>query len=64
MPLHDFELDIDSLKAKMLGQAPVADAGEGLDTTIALREGAHDHSSEGQGTCDHSRPVDGEGENK
>jgi hypothetical protein len=50
MPLHDFELDIDSLKEKMQGLAPVTDAGEGVDTTIALRGGAHDHG----GSCDHS----------
>jgi hypothetical protein len=53
MPLHDFELDIDSLKQKMLGQAAVTDAGEGVDTTAALRAGAHDHggSSHADGSC-------------
>ncbi|WP_405054185.1 acetone carboxylase subunit gamma [Thalassotalea psychrophila] len=53
LPLHDFELDIDSLKEKMLGQAPVTDAGIGVDTTKALRDNAHEHSH-GQGSCSHS----------
>lgn len=44
MPLHDFELDIDSLKQKMQGQAPVTNPGEGVDTTAVLRAGAHDHT--------------------
>lgn len=44
MPLHDFELDIDSLKARMNGQAGAADAGEGMDITANLRAGAHQHS--------------------
>ena len=48
MPLHDFELDIDSLVARMAGEAPVTDAGEGVDVTTALRAGAHDHN------CDHN----------
>ena len=59
MPLHDFELDIDSLKERMQGQAPVTDAGEGLDTTIALRAGAHDH-----GSCDHDSRDQNNGEEK
>ena len=48
MPLHDFELDIDALVACMAGATPVTNAGEGVDVTIALRAGAHDHS------CDHN----------
>jgi acetone carboxylase gamma subunit len=47
MPLHDFELDIDALKAKMQGRGHIADAGEGIDVTIALRQGAHDHNNRG-----------------
>lgn len=47
MPLHDFELDIDSLKQKMQGQAPVTDAGEGVDITNRMRAGAHDHGASG-----------------
>ncbi|MAZ87388.1 MAG: acetone carboxylase subunit gamma [Cellvibrionaceae bacterium] len=54
LPLHDFELDIDALKEKMQGRTPVVDAGEGVDTTQALREGAHDHS------CSHDKNYGGQ----
>lgn len=45
MPLHDFELDIDSLKQKLQVHGEVSDPGMGTDTTVALRENAHQHDS-------------------
>ena len=48
MPLHDIELDIDSLKEKMRGWAPVTDAGEGVDTGATLREQECDHDHHGE----------------
>lgn len=44
IPLHDFELDIDSLQVRLAGQAPLENPGEGVDITPALRAGAHDHT--------------------
>lgn len=55
MPLHDFELDIDSLKERMAGQTPPETPGEGVDVTESLRSGAHchapghDHGPDGRG---------------
>jgi len=53
MPLHDFELDIDSLKAKLERQAPTDAPGVGIDVTPRLRSGAHNHSD-----CRVSHPND------
>ena len=44
LPIHDFELDIDSLKERMTGQQAVSVPGDGVDVTAALRAGVHDHS--------------------
>jgi acetone carboxylase gamma subunit len=43
MPLHDIELDIDSVRATLLGHTGEVAPGEGEDVTPALRAGAHDH---------------------
>ncbi|MEM1141464.1 MAG: acetone carboxylase subunit gamma [Pseudomonadota bacterium] len=46
VPMHDFELDVDSLKARAAGESPEhLDPGVGVDVTPMLRAGAHDHSS-------------------
>lgn len=49
MPLHDFEIDVDSLKEIMAGLSPISDVGEGVDVTVALRAGAHEHCGEDHG---------------
>ncbi len=45
MPLHDFELDIDSLKEKMKNLPGYGVPGEGVDVTATLRgaQCSHDH---------------------
>jgi acetone carboxylase gamma subunit len=66
MPLHEIELDIDSLKEKMQGSissnrsnnVSTTTPGEGLDTTVALRENAHEHGA----SCSHSSSHTDKGE--
>lgn len=45
VPLHDFELDVDSLKQKMRNQIDVMAPGQGVDVTDSLRAGAHQHKN-------------------